>query len=145
MISRLSFSLSSANFSLSFSICGASFVIDFIDANVARGLGDKIAFTDSERSLTYAELQGRSCRFATALKAVGLREETRVILSFHDCVGEFVVILDVSVVTKQFRYFQNGFRGRALAQFEDDQFGVKNFREQRGHRRIPERLIGLTG
>jgi len=61
-------------------------VIDFIDANVARGLGDKIAFTDSERSLTYAELQGRSCRFATALKAVGLREETRVILSFHDCV-----------------------------------------------------------
>jgi 4-hydroxybenzoate-CoA ligase len=61
-------------------------VIDFIDANVARGLGDKIAFTDSERTLTYAELQGRSCRFATALKALGLREETRIILSFHDSV-----------------------------------------------------------
>ena len=27
---------------------------DFVDANVARGLGDKVAFTDSERSLTYA-------------------------------------------------------------------------------------------
>jgi 4-hydroxybenzoate-CoA ligase len=59
---------------------------DFVDANVARGLGDKIAFTDSERSLTYAQLQARSCRFAAALKTLGLREENRVILAFHDTV-----------------------------------------------------------
>jgi 4-hydroxybenzoate-CoA ligase len=61
-------------------------VADFVDANVARGFGDKIAFTDSARSLTYAELQARTCRFASALKALGLREEARVILSFHDTV-----------------------------------------------------------
>jgi 4-hydroxybenzoate-CoA ligase len=60
--------------------------VDFVDANVARGLGDKIAFTDSERCLTYAELQARTCRFAAALKALGLREEARIILSFHDTV-----------------------------------------------------------
>ena len=45
-------------------------------------------------------------------------------LSFHDGIGEFVVVLDVSVVTKPFRYFQNCFRRRALAQFEYDQFGI---------------------
>jgi len=61
-------------------------VTDFVDANVARGLGGKIAFTDSERSLTYAELQERSFRFAAALKALGLREENRVILLFHDTI-----------------------------------------------------------
>jgi 4-hydroxybenzoate-CoA ligase len=61
-------------------------VTDFVDANVARGLGAKIAFTDSERSLTYAQLQERSCRFAAALQALGLREENRVILLFHDTV-----------------------------------------------------------
>jgi 4-hydroxybenzoate-CoA ligase len=61
-------------------------VTDFVDANVARGLGDKVAFTDSERSLTYAQLQADSCRFAAALKALGLREENRVILAFHDTV-----------------------------------------------------------
>ena len=61
-------------------------VTDFVDANVARGLGGKIAFTDSERSLTYAELQAGSCRFAAALKALGLREENRVVLLFHDTV-----------------------------------------------------------
>src|SRR5262249_32547888 len=59
---------------------------DFVDANVACGLGDKVAFTDSERSLTYAQLQANSCRFAAALKALGLREESRVVLAFHDTV-----------------------------------------------------------
>src|SRR5262249_25201278 len=59
---------------------------DFVDANVARGLGDKVAFTDSERSLTYAQLQANSYRFAAALKALGLREENRVVLAFHDTV-----------------------------------------------------------
>ena len=33
---------------------------DFVDANVARGLGDKIAFTDPDRSFTYGELQSRT-------------------------------------------------------------------------------------
>jgi 4-hydroxybenzoate-CoA ligase len=61
-------------------------VSDFVDANVARGLGAKIAFTDSERSLTYAQLQARSCRFASALKALGLREENRLVLVMHDTV-----------------------------------------------------------
>src|SRR5262249_40503937 len=63
-------------------------VSDFVDANVARGLGDKVAFTDSERSLTYAELQARSCRFASALQALGLREENRVMLLAHDTVDQ---------------------------------------------------------
>src|ERR1700757_394660 len=59
---------------------------DFVDANIARGLGDKVAFTDTERSLTYAQLQANSYRFAAALKALGLREENRVVLAFHDTV-----------------------------------------------------------
>jgi 4-hydroxybenzoate-CoA ligase len=59
---------------------------DFVDGNVARGLGDKIAFTDTERSLTYGALQTGTCRFANALQALGLREENRLILLCHDSV-----------------------------------------------------------
>jgi 4-hydroxybenzoate-CoA ligase len=59
---------------------------DFIDANVARGLGDKIAFTDAERSLTYSALQERSWRFAAALMDLGLRQEARIILLCHDTI-----------------------------------------------------------
>jgi 4-hydroxybenzoate-CoA ligase len=61
-------------------------VSDFVDANVARGLGSKIAFTDPDRSLTYGDLQSRSVRFANALRALGTRQEERVALLLHDMV-----------------------------------------------------------
>ncbi|MBI3704400.1 MAG: benzoate-CoA ligase family protein [Rhizobiales bacterium] len=61
-------------------------VTDFVDANVARGLGSKIAFIDPDRSLTYGELQARSVRLANALRSLGLRREERVALLLHDTV-----------------------------------------------------------
>ncbi len=61
-------------------------VTDLIDAQVACGRGDKIAFTDSDRSLTYNELQARSCRFAAALQDLGLRGEERLALLLYDTV-----------------------------------------------------------
>ncbi|HXZ46691.1 MAG TPA: benzoate-CoA ligase family protein [Pseudolabrys sp.] len=59
---------------------------DFIDANVARGLGKKVAFIDPDRSLTYEELRSRSIRFANSLRALGLKQEDRVALLLHDTV-----------------------------------------------------------
>jgi 4-hydroxybenzoate-CoA ligase len=59
---------------------------DLVDANLARGLADKTAFTDSARSLSYGELAARTCRFGSALKALGLREESRLMLLFHDTI-----------------------------------------------------------
>ena len=61
-------------------------VTDFVDANVARGLGNKIAFIDPDRSLTYGDLQTRSIRFANALRALGIAQEQRVALLLHDTV-----------------------------------------------------------
>jgi len=65
-------------------------VTDLIDAPVARGLHDKIAFTEADRSLTYGELQARTCRFAAALRELGLRPEERLSLLLHDAI-EFPV------------------------------------------------------
>jgi len=59
---------------------------DFIDGNVARGLGPKVAFADPDRSLTYAELQAKTAQFARALLALGLRQENRVALVLYDTV-----------------------------------------------------------
>jgi 4-hydroxybenzoate-CoA ligase len=61
-------------------------VADFIDANVARGLGEKVAFVDPDRSLSYGELQARSVRFANALRRLGVAHEQRVALLLHDTV-----------------------------------------------------------
>ena len=59
---------------------------DFVDTNVARGLGDKVAFADGERTLAYGELQDASLRFAAALRGLGLRAEERVALILPDTV-----------------------------------------------------------
>jgi 4-hydroxybenzoate-CoA ligase len=61
-------------------------VSDFVDANVARGLGSKIAFIDPDRSLTFGDLQARSCQFARALQRMGLRQESRIALLLPDTV-----------------------------------------------------------
>jgi 4-hydroxybenzoate-CoA ligase len=61
-------------------------VCDFVDANVARGIGDKVAFVDPDRTLTYGELQERTFRFAAALRRLGVRPEERVALLAHDTV-----------------------------------------------------------
>jgi len=45
--------------------------VDLIDANVARGLGDKIAFMDGERSLTYAGCNPAACGSPPRCKAWG--------------------------------------------------------------------------
>jgi 4-hydroxybenzoate-CoA ligase len=60
--------------------------VDLVDANVARGLGRKLAFVDPERSLTYGQLQARTFRFASALKNLGFRQEDRLLLLLPDCV-----------------------------------------------------------
>ena len=48
-------------------------VTDLIDAPLERGLAGKTAFIDADRTLSYADLQARSCRFASALSDIGLR------------------------------------------------------------------------
>src|SRR5437016_2395757 len=61
-------------------------VTDFVDLNVARGLSDKVAFTDPARTLTYGELQNATCRFADGLRALGVRRESRIVLLLLDTV-----------------------------------------------------------
>jgi 4-hydroxybenzoate-CoA ligase len=101
-------------------------VSDFVDANVARGLGGKTAFIDPERSLTYGELQARSTRFAHALHAVGIRQEERVALLLHDTVdypvafwgairaGRVALPLNTFLAVQQYAYILADSRAGAL-------------------------------
>ncbi len=66
--------------------CPYNAATDFIDANVARGLADKLAFIDPDRSLTYGGLQARTIRFANALRKLGVEHENRVALLLNDTV-----------------------------------------------------------
>jgi 4-hydroxybenzoate-CoA ligase len=62
-------------------------VTDLIDAPLERGrLAGKTAFIDADRTLSYGDLQARSCRFASALSDIGLRAEERLALLLYDTV-----------------------------------------------------------
>jgi 4-hydroxybenzoate-CoA ligase len=99
---------------------------DFVDAPVARGLGKKIAFVDPDRSLTYAELQERTCRFAAALQNFGLRPEERLALLIYDNVnfpvafwggiraGNVVLPLNTLLTAEQYAYILGDSRASAL-------------------------------
>ena len=56
----------------------------FVDRNVRSGHGDRPAFIDEVRTLTYAALLQESTRFAAGLRAAGIQRERRVALLLHD-------------------------------------------------------------
>src|SRR5215831_20209703 len=101
-------------------------VTDFVDANVARGLANKVAFSDGTRSLTYGELQAATCRCAGALRALGLRQESRIALAMLDTVdlpvlfwgalraGIVPILLNTLLNTEQYGYMLEDSRAEAL-------------------------------
>jgi 4-hydroxybenzoate-CoA ligase len=101
-------------------------VSDFIDAHVARGLGNKVAFVDPERSMTYGELQARSFQFAAALKRLGVRREKRVALALYDTVdfpvafwgairaGVAAIPLNTLLTAEQYAYVLADSRAEAI-------------------------------
>ena len=101
-------------------------VSDFVDAHIAAGRGNKVAFVDPERSLTYGELQTRSIRFANALRDFGIEPEQRVALLLNDTVdypvafwgtiraGCVAIPLNVYLTLPQYAYILADCRARAL-------------------------------
>lgn len=101
-------------------------VSDFVDAHIATGRANKIAFVDPERTLTYSELQARSVRFANALRALGVEPEQRVALLLNDTVdypvafwgtlraGCVAVPLNIYLTLPQYAYILADCRARAL-------------------------------
>ncbi len=58
----------------------------FVDRHVREGRGDRIAFIDPWRTLTYGELDTASRRFASELTRAGIEPERRVVLLLLDTV-----------------------------------------------------------
>jgi 4-hydroxybenzoate-CoA ligase len=97
-----------------------------VDANVANGLGDKPAFVDPTRSLTYGQLQRATNLVAGVLTGLGLEQENRIALLMPDTVdfpavfwgairaGIVPVCLNTMLTTDQYRYMLSDSRAKAL-------------------------------
>jgi 4-hydroxybenzoate-CoA ligase len=72
---------------------GYNAATELLDKNVAAGRGEKAAFVDSARSVTYRQLQADSCRLANLLKRLDVRREERVALIMLDTIDFPIVFL----------------------------------------------------
>ena len=101
-------------------------VTDLIDAPVARGLAGKAAFIDTDRTLTYGELQARTTAFAAALLDLGLRPEERLALLLPDTIdfpvafwggvraGIVALPLNTLLTNEQYAYILGDSRSSAI-------------------------------
>jgi 4-hydroxybenzoate-CoA ligase len=101
-------------------------VADFVDRNVEAGFGQKTAFLDQDRSLTYQELQVETHRMANLLSGLETRRETRIAILMLDTVdwpvvfwgavraGVVPVCLNTLLTSEQYEYMLNDSRAEVL-------------------------------
>ncbi|MBB1093543.1 benzoate-CoA ligase family protein [Rhodopseudomonas palustris] len=100
--------------------------VDFVDRNVAEGRGDKIAFIDPLRSLSYGELRDAAAQVGPMLARLGVEQEDRIALVLQDTVdfpilfwgairaGVVPVLLNTRLTTDQYRYLLEDSRAKAV-------------------------------
>src|SRR3979411_1467484 len=66
---------------------------ELLDRNLGDGRGDKLAFIDRQRRITYAELDRETARLANFLGRRGVRREDRVAMVVLDTVDFPVIFL----------------------------------------------------
>ncbi len=100
--------------------------VDLLDRTIERMEGDKPAFIDGRRTLSYRELQADTRRFANALTRLGIRREQRLGMIMLDTVefpiaflgairaGIIPVPLNTLLTPDQYAYVLKDSRARAL-------------------------------
>lgn len=98
--------------------------VDFVDRNVLEGRGDKTAFVDPSRNITYAELLDGAARIGPLLERFGVERENRVALILLDTVdfpllfwgairaGVVPVLLNTRLTADQYRYLLDDSRAK---------------------------------
>jgi len=99
---------------------------DLIGRNLAAGRGGKLAYVDDAGQYTFAELGERVNRFGSALQALGLQMEERILIAMHDGIdwptaflgaikaGIIPIAVNTLLTTKDYDYMLSDSRARAL-------------------------------
>lgn len=122
--------------------------VDFVDRHVAEGRGDKVAFIDPSRNLTYGELRDSAARIGPMLARMGIEPESRIALVLLDTVefpilfwgairaGVIPVLINTRLTVDQYRYLFEDSRAKAVfvsaALLPDVQEAAKDLPSVRG-------------
>src|ERR1022692_4267074 len=100
--------------------------VDFVDRNVAEGRGEKTAFIDPSRNLTYGELRDTAARIGPMLARMGIEPQIRIALVVLDTVdfpvlfggairaGIVPVLVNTRLTVDQYRYLFEDSRAKAV-------------------------------
>lgn len=100
--------------------------VDFVDRNVAEGRGDKTAFVDPSRNITYTELRDAVARIGPMLARMGVEPENRIAMVLLDTVdfpvlfwgairaGIIPVLLNTRLTVDQYRYLLEDSRAKVV-------------------------------
>ncbi len=103
----------------------------FVERHLAEGRGDKPAFIDPSRTITYRELSDEAARVGPMLARLGVERENRVLMIMLDTVdfpivfwgairaGLIPIPLNTRLTAEQFRYVIEDSRAKALFVAED--------------------------
>ena len=106
-------------------------VTRFIENNVLKGLGDKVAIYCENNSVTYQELLTKVNQFGNALKGIGVEPENRVLILSYDSpefifsffgsvkMGAIPIPVNTMMQPDDYEYFLNHSRAKTLIVHED--------------------------
>src|SRR3989304_5069288 len=99
---------------------------DLVGRNLKAGRGGKLAYIDDAGQYTYGELAERVNRLGSALLAMGLRMEDRILIAMHDSIdwpvaflgaikaGIVPVAVNTLLTPKDYEFMLSDSRARAL-------------------------------
>jgi 4-hydroxybenzoate-CoA ligase len=99
---------------------------DLLESNLGTGRGDKVAYIDPARSVTYARLDAEARQAANLMRALGLRREDRIAMIMLDTVevpvvflgailaGVVPIPLNTALAAETYSYILSDSRARAL-------------------------------
>ncbi|HLA20591.1 MAG TPA: benzoate-CoA ligase family protein [Pseudolabrys sp.] len=100
--------------------------VEFVDRNVAEGRGEKTAYIDPSRNLTYGELRDNAARIGPMLARMGIEQENRIALVLLDTIdfpvlfwgairaGIVPVLVNTRLTVDQYRYLFEDSRAKAV-------------------------------
>lgn len=114
----------------------------FIDNNVKRGFGDKIAIYYKDQKISYQMLQEKVNQVGNMLKELGINMEDRILINCHDTpefiysffgaikIGAVPIPVNTLMKPSDYEYFLNNSRAKCLIIHEDIWETIKDFRER---------------